>query len=261
MKKKEEDGKERFELFYSNIYKERWSALKEALLKEKESLIAIPSLRSPYYLDIASYYVASLLPIEEGMDVLDMCAAPGGKTLVIASKLNGKGSLISNDRSPDRRERLKRSINECLDEDKSRIVKITGYDANRFGLYNKECYDAILLDAPCSSERHVLTSEKHLKQWSPSRPKRLAIEQYSLLSAALLSIRKGGCILYSTCSINPNENQEVIKRLDKKHHAEIDLIDFELEGSEKMEYGRIIMPDIANGRGPMFAALIRKKDE
>lgn len=262
MSKKEKiSGEEKFEAFYSSIYNDRWQSLKESLLEKKESSIAIPNLKSPYYIDIASYETAKILPVKQGMNVLDMCAAPGGKTLVIASALNGNGQLVSNDRSPDRRERLKKAVNDCLDEHLSSIIKVTGYDASKWGVYEKEVYDAILLDAPCSSERHVMQSKNHLSIWSESRPKRLAIEQYAMLSSALLALKKGGFILYSTCSINPGENEEVIKKLQKKHSDEFIEVDFDLNNSEKKEFGRLILPDRANGKGPMYACLLRKRDE
>ena len=123
--------------------------------------------------------VASLLPVSKGDRVLDMCAAPGGKTLSIALRLEGDGELISNDRSPDRRTRLKAVIEECLSEKEKSIIKVKGYDASSWCLYEREAYDAVLLDAPCSSERHVFLDPKHLSIWSPSRPKRLAKEQYA----------------------------------------------------------------------------------
>lgn len=251
-------GEQKFNNYYSNLYNDRWDVLKDALLKQKESSIAIPNLESPYYLDKASFDTASLLPIQKGMTVLDMCAAPGGKSLVLAKKLEGDGLLISNDRSPDRRERLKKVINDCLSEKERNIIKITGYDASSWGVYEKDLYDAILLDAPCSSERHVLNSPEHLSIWSESRPKRLSILQYAMLSSALLAAKNGGYILYSTCSINVKENQSVIEKLVKKHPSEIEFIEIDIPGSEKLSFGNIVLPDKANGRGPMYACLMRK---
>ena len=120
-------------------------------------------------------------------------------------------------------------------------------------------YDRILLDAPCSSERHVLNDEKHLSIWSPSRPKRLSVEQYALLSSAFLTVKNGGYILYSTCSVNPGENEGVIAKLFKKHKDEVEEIKCILPNSEEREYGLMLMPDKAGGIGPMYACLIRKR--
>ena len=256
MKRKE---KITFDDFYKAIYKERWPRIKESFEKEKENVNLSDDLIKPYFLDPASKIVASVLPVKKGDRILDMCAAPGGKTLSIALRLAGDGELVSNDRSPERRKRLKAVIDECLSEQERSIINIKGYDASSWCLYEKEAYDAILLDAPCSSERHVYLNPKHLSIWSPSRPKRLAKEQYALLSSALIVLKKGGYILYSTCSINPEEDEGVVNRLMNKHANEVEEVQFELPFSEKREHGCIILPDNADGLGPMYACLLRKK--
>lgn len=256
MKKKERIS---FDDFYFDIYKDRWQGLKESFGKEKENVNLSEELRHPYFLDPASKMVASLLPVKKGDRVLDMCAAPGGKTLSIALRLSGEGELVSNDRSPKRRQRLKSVLDECLSKEDRSIISIKGYDASSWCLYEKEAYDEVLLDAPCSSERHVYLDAKHLSIWSPSRPKRLAKEQYALLSSALIVVKKGGCILYSTCSINPEEDEGVVSRLFKKHESEVEEIPFDLPFSEPLEHGAIILPDRADGLGPMYACLLRKK--
>ncbi len=247
-----------FDDFYAAIYKERWECLKAALHEEKETVSLSSELSKPYYLDRASAMVASLLPVSEGGRILDMCAAPGGKTLSIALRLKGSGELIANDRSPDRRSRLKTVIEECLEEKYRKNIKVTGYDASSWCLYEKDAYDSILLDAPCSSERHVINDPKHLALWSPSRPKRLEKEQFGILASAYLAARAGGYILYSTCSINPGENSSVIERLLSRHENDVEEIDFDLPYSEKLSYGRIILPDTSDGLGPMYACLLRK---
>ena len=88
MKKKERIS---FDDFYFDIYKDRWQGLKESFGKEKENVNLSEELRHPYFLDPASKMVASLLPVKKGDRVLDMCAAPGGKTLSIALRLSGEG--------------------------------------------------------------------------------------------------------------------------------------------------------------------------
>ncbi len=260
MHRKEKSPVEEFDEFYSSLYKERWKTLKEALLKESEDKIVPMGLQAPYYMDKSSVITASLLPVTPSSTVLDMCAAPGGKSLVLALKMEGKGLLVSNDRSPERRRRMRIVFDECLPPD-SVEIKITGYNAESWGLYEKEVYDYILLDAPCSSERHVLGSEKYLSQWSPSRPKRLQISQYAMLSSALIALKKGGYILYSTCSINSGENEGVIKKLFSRHADEVEEVECDLEYAEKREYGAVILPDRASGLGPMYSCLLKKRSE
>ena len=247
-----------FDEFYSAQYGERWKTLRAALLSGEEDKTSPEGLLNPYYMDRTSIEVASLLPVKEGDTVLDMCAAPGGKTLILLSKLNGSGRLVSNDRSPERRERLRRSIELSAREEWKAASVITGHDASKWGLYEKDIYDAVLLDAPCSSERHVINSGEHFSIWSPSRPKRLQALQYSMLASAMLTLKSGGYLLYSTCSINSGEDEEIIERFFRRHSGEAEEIKIELSYGEERKHGMIVLPDRSGGRGPMYAALLRK---
>lgn len=258
MGKKARDGASEFDAYYLAIWQDRWPAIKASFKLEKENVSLSDKLLQPYMLDEASIIVASALPIEENDRVLDMCAAPGGKTLSLALRLTKHGILISNDRSPDRRIRLKNVIKDHLPEDIASKITVTGHDASSWCLYEKDTYDKILLDAPCSSERHVYNDLKYLGMWSSARPKALAIKQYSMLSSALICVKPGGMILYSTCSINPKENEENIAKLFKKHPDEVEeipLIDF---NGERCSYGYRIMPDTSYGTGPMYCCLIKR---
>lgn len=258
-RKEKKSSEELFDEYYSSIWGERWETLKSSLLSDKAEQISVPNTEPKYWLDEASLLVASLLPIEKGSTVLDMCAAPGGKSLVLAQKIGQEGFLTVNDRSPERRERLRKTLT-LLPPELTPEVRVTGFNAESWGVYEKEVYDAILLDAPCSSERHVLLDPKHLSIWSPNRPKRLSVSQYSMLSSALLAAKKGAWILYSTCSINPGENEEVIKKLFKRHSDEIEECSSFPSWAERREYGGMVLPDRSQGRGPMYFCLLRKKD-
>ncbi len=251
-------GAELFDAYYQDIYQERWQQLKQSLMQEKAPIAFKKGLTQPYYLDEASVIAAQLLGVESGDNVLDMCAAPGGKTLVIAASLQGRGSLISNDRSSARRARLKQVIRDHLGEEEQNIIQVTAHDATRWSLHEQNQYDRILLDAPCSSERHVLHDPKALALWSPSRPKRLAITQFAMLASALEAVKIGGYILYSTCSINPGENERVVEKLFDKRIGRFTILDSKTEGSEERRYGSIILPDQGDGRGPLYFCLIRR---
>ncbi len=248
----------RFEDHYLKIYGERWVDLRNALLIERSPIEFSQDLLKPYYLDEASRMAASLLPIQKGDSVLDMCAAPGGKSLVLAVKLAGSGMLVCNDRSSQRRSRLIKVLDEHLPREFRSVVTVSSHDATRWGLYEQEVYDSILLDAPCSSERHVLMDPSALAQWGPARTKHLAIQQFAMLAAALEAVRIGGTILYSTCSISPMENEEVIQKLYKKRSGRFEEIPCDMELSESLSHGCIILPDVSNGMGPLFFSLIRR---
>ncbi len=257
-------GDQRFDQFYSELYGQRWPILREALLEDTNPVSLSEELRTPYYMDKASILAASILPISENNSVLDMCAAPGGKTLSIALRLGGKGSLISNDRSAPRRNRLIKVLDECLPSEMRSVVKVTGHDSSQWALHEKNAYDRVLLDAPCSSERHVLTDQSALSIWSPNRPKQLAIQQFAMLCSALDAAKEGGFILYSTCSICNLENELVIEKLHLRRSGLFEEVDMLLEHpelkekSEALSHGRIVLPDVQNGSGPLYFCLLRK---
>lgn len=263
-KKETVSGSERFEQYYGSLYGTRWKTLKDAMLKETKPVSLSDRLTEPYYMDKASIIAANILPISENCSVLDMCAAPGGKTLVLSLKLNGTGLLVSNDRSAARRNRLINVLDNCLPKDLRSVVKVTGHDSTQWSLHEKDCYDSILLDAPCSSERHVINDASALGQWSPNRPKMLSKQQFAMLCAALDAVKDNGYILYSTCSICDMENQAVIDRLCKKRSGlfeEVDMISInkDLENlSEPLTHGRIILPDVQDGCGPLYFCLLQK---
>ena len=105
-------GAEGFEEYYSSIFAERWQALKAALLKESEPKAFKAQEGAAYFLDAASVLAAISLPLENAQNILDMCAAPGGKSLVLASRMERGASLRCNERSFDRFQRLKKVVAE-----------------------------------------------------------------------------------------------------------------------------------------------------
>lgn len=232
--------------------------LREALLQPTNPIAFSEGLSQPYFLDEGSVIAAQSLPITDGDTVLDMCAAPGGKSLVLATRLKTRGTLVSNDRSRQRRFRLRKVLDQHLTLHVRQRVSITSHDASRWGLYEQKQYDAVLLDAPCSSERHVLQDIKALSQWSPARTKHLAIQQFAMLAAALEAVKIGGYILYCTCSISITENEGIIEKLGKKRAGRFEEIPILESFAEQASHGSIIMPDTAKGRGPLYYCLLRR---
>lgn len=210
-----------------------------------------------YIMDPASVFAARQLNVQAGDRVLDMCAAPGGKSLVLIESLKEAGEIYLNDLSPERRDRLKKVIQNYVPRDVRERVWITGKDGVQFGLKEANQFDRILLDAPCSGERHILENERAMNEWSIRRSENLAIRQYSLLSSAFLAIKNGGYILYSTCSISPIENDGVVQKLIKKKKSQVQVLPIEVvDCAEKTEYGVQFLPDRC-GFGPIYMSLIR----
>lgn len=283
--KKKLSSMELFDQTYTEFYPERWENLKQALqlpLKyvawwndkkfDKPAIsfrpdAAIADLihldetcdsKELYYLDYASALVVSCLDVQPGERVLDLCAAPGGKSLGIALSLNGQGKLIANDKSANRRERLKKVFDDFLNPQQKDIVDVTGHDAGRWSLFETGSYDKILLDAPCSSERHYLLKPSKLDEWSPSRSKRLSKIQGTLLGSAFDALKVGGQLIYSTCSLSPFENDGLGEWLEKKRPDRFHWIKSELEIGEATKYGHIFLPDQTDGHGPLYFMKLQK---
>lgn len=269
-------GREGFEKYYSDIFGSRWESLKKALAGETVYAEWSGGGSEKYYLDPASVFAAMQLPVTKGKKFLDMCAAPGGKTLVIASRMPEDAELVSNERSAQRKMRLVQVCDTCLPENIRSRIKISCSDAAKWCTTQTEAYDRILLDAPCSSERHVLADEKYLSEWSPNRIKTLAMEQWALLSSAYRLLAPGGYLLYSTCALCPAENDEVIARLFKKfdtakllfkdsipeiteNYSAFCKMDA-IPEPERTKYGFHILPDQKAKCGPIWFTLIYKEE-
>ena len=249
--------KQSFDSWYSGIFGDRWPGLRAALAGDCVYFELTEGLKKPYFMNEASYLAAEALGVQPGDMVLDMCAAPGGKTLALTLALAGEGHIVANDRSSVRRARLHRVLDEHLPESFRAIVEVTGHDAARWGLHEVDTYDRVLLDAPCSSERHTINSPAHLARWSPARTRHLAAQAYAMLASAFLATKRGGVILYSTCALSPLENDKVVGRLLGKKTVSVEVVASAM--GESTEYGIEIAPDRDAGRGPMYIAKLRKR--
>jgi 16S rRNA C967 or C1407 C5-methylase (RsmB/RsmF family) len=267
-------GQSGFNQFYSELFGSRWEALKESFFKENQSVEYKIEDCESYFLDSASVFAALCLPLENAQNILDLCAAPGGKTLVLASRMPNDAKLFSNERSASRVNRLKKVVETCLPETISQRVKVSCSDGATWCKRQSECFDRILLDAPCSSERHVIQDKKYLDSWSPSRIKTVSMEQWALLSSAYRLLEVGGILLYSTCALCPQENDEIIAKLQKKFNKDgtaFELLEpnpcveeiknftsVKIPNYEKTEFGYHILPDVQNGAGPIYFSIIKK---
>ena len=283
MKSKQRIG---FERYYEELFPERWPALKEALLAVPAMVSLEAGLRKPYFLDMASVVAASALEVCPGERVLDLCAAPGGKSLILARAAGTSGSLTANDRSADRRARLRRVLADHLPPELLARVLVTGHDAARWGLHEQGLYDRVLADVPCSSERHLVGAPQLTARWSPARTRHLAIQAYAILASGVQAAKAGGTVVYATCALSPRENDEVIAKLVDRRSAEVtveepsalaarlfDPVAGALRAAvalttgvppprvdpEITRFGLQIWPDRANGMGPIYFAQIGKR--
>ncbi|MDE5819252.1 MAG: RsmB/NOP family class I SAM-dependent RNA methyltransferase [Lachnospiraceae bacterium] len=184
-----------------------------------------------YYIqDPSAMSAAEALGVQPGERILDLCAAPGGKTTQLAGKLNGSGLLVSNEIVPSRARILSQNverfgIRNCvvLNEEPSRI-------AEHFPCF----FHRILVDAPCSGEGMFRKDENARAEWSAERVMQCAERQLAILESADRMLKPGGMLLYATCTFAPMENEGVIIRFLRRH-PEYELT--ELPFYEGMEHG------------------------
>lgn len=163
-----------------------------------------------YVQEAASMIPPLVLGALPGERVLDMCAAPGSKTTQIASMMEGKGVVVANDYKGQRLQSLGINIQRsCLTN-----VVITLMDGNRF---HGHMFDRILVDAPCSGTGTIRKSLKTVQIWNAGMITKLASQQKKLILKAFENLKVGGVMVYSTCSVEPEENEGVVDHLLAKH--------------------------------------------
>jgi 16S rRNA (cytosine1407-C5)-methyltransferase len=160
-----------------------------------------------YIQNEASWLPVMALDPQPGEIILDLCAAPGGKTSHIAALMKNEGELIANDNSKPRLLKLQANMERL-----SAKAEYTLHDATRFDRTIEDLlFDKILLDAPCSGEGLIsLSREKSLDTWSVAHIRRLASLQKRLILTAWRLLKPGGRLVYSTCTMAPEENEAVI---------------------------------------------------
>lgn len=264
-------GRGAFHDYYREIFGDRWNALTEAMSSGGIEKCTISLNSEVYHLDCASIVAASAAGPVENARALDMCAAPGGKTLVLASTLGPDGSILANDRSSARGARLKRVLDKHLPESLRVQVATSGRDARRFGICEPERYDIVLADVPCNSEAHLLQGSGRIDRWSRSRVKRIASDAFAILRSATQTARIGGRIVYATCSLTPDENELLVERaiergrkkgpMIKPHPLPEHLASTAHAFGIRIEtsgFGFRIWPDRNGGRGPIFFSILER---
>jgi len=158
---------------------------------------------------------AQLLGVDYKSNVLDLCAAPGGKTNHIACIMNNKGKITANDANGFRMNILKMNMERCG-------VKNVVYSKQKAEDYiSGEVFDAVLIDAPCTGsgliKGNIARTKKLLKEWNPNMVDKYARIQMKMLNSAYESVKKDGIIVYSTCSMEPEEDEILVDEFLKNH--------------------------------------------
>ncbi len=256
----------------------------QRLLPEEFKAEPVPYVPDGFFIDVESrpgksphYYTglyypqepsamtpAQVLPVEDGELVLDLCAAPGGKSTQIAAK-NPKAVLISNEIHQGRAEVLASNLERMgvrnaviLNERPERLLK------NFEGAFDK-----ILIDAPCSGEGMFRKDEDVITEWSPGRVKQSAKTQAELLEICDRLLKPGGQIVYSTCTFEPVEDEEQIEAFVKTNNYEIVPTglglskarpEFTESGNTEIAKASRVWPHLDDGEGH-FIARLKKEGE
>lgn len=176
----------------------------------------LPGYREGHFMviDPAAVQAVDLLDPQPGDHILDACAAPGGKTALIAERLRLKGQLVAMDLRADRLPRLRANL-ERLGCDA--FVKVVQGDARRLRPESFGRFDRILLDVPCSNTGVIRRKPDVRWRFSKASLKRLVVTQRELLERMAGLVKRGGCIVYSTCSLEPEENEVLVSAWLKSH--------------------------------------------
>ncbi len=151
--------------------------------------------------------------------ILDMASAPGSKSTQIAAIMNNQGLLVTNELSSSRLKVLHHNLTRCGVTN----YAITHFDAKVFGEYTAEQFDFILLDAPCSGEGAIRKDPQAMSNWSLESTKAIAKLQTQLIESAFYALKPGGTLIYSTCTLNSLENQQVANHLLDSFESSIEV--------------------------------------
>lgn len=223
-----------------------------------------------YVMNASSLIPALALDPRPDQDILDVCAAPGGKAAHIAAITGNRARLTVNDGIKSRLRKLKEVI-ELLHVD---TVDMTNHPGQYLDKFMETGFDRILLDAQCSGEGMAdLARPDALKFWSPERIEQMSRLQQRMLVAAFKRLRPGGILVYSTCTIAPEENEAPLDHL-LRHHPEAAVEPIELAIPEAMPglarwEGRDYHPDLRHAlrvvptpyMEAFFVCRIRRSDE
>ena len=205
--------------------------------------------KHPYH-EMGLYYIqepsamsaAALLAPKPGMRVLDLCAAPGGKSTQLATYLGDSGLLVSNEINTQR----SRILSQNIERMGIKNAIVTNEDSFVLASHFPSFFNAIQVDAPCSGEGMFRKLPEAIEQWSTENVAICAERQKEILDNAAVMLKPGGVIVYSTCTFSREENEDVIEYFLERHP------DFALEEMERF------WPHKVDGEGHFVAKLVRR---
>ena len=209
------------------LYRIPW--VEEGFFVEGEGITNTPefSLGLIFMQEASSMIPAKVLDVEPEMLVLDIAASPGAKTTQISAYMKNSGCIVANDVKYSRINILASNVQKmgCVN------VKITMKDGRFFSRF-KNRFDRVLLDAPCSNVGMIRKNYKYLNLWRQRNVEALSRLQKELIIAAYKALKPGGVLVYSTCTLDPEENEEVVDYLLSNADARLERINLPLKSHE-----------------------------
>ena len=268
-----------------NTLKISVETFKARALEHQWSLTQIPWCKEGFWIECANeeiplgnsfehlsglFYIqeaSSMMPVaalfhlfdnNEDSTLLDAAAAPGSKTTQIAAKMENKGLIIANEFSSSRIKMLHANIQRCGIKN----VALTHFDAKIFGSWLPHSFDAILLDAPCSGEGTIRKDKLAMKNWNQQAIEDISSMQAELIESAFHALKENGILIYSTCTLSHEENQEICLTLQKRFPDSVEFLALDnlFDGAEKTatEEGFLhVWPQVYDSEG-FFVAALRK---
>lgn len=209
-----------------------------------------------YYLQEPSAMLpAAVMAPQPGEAILDLCAAPGGKSTQLALRMRGRGLIVCNEPVGKRAQILARNIERMGVTNALVVSAMPDQLAQRW----PEGFDGVQVDAPCSGEGMFRRHPETRDEWTPESPAGCAKRQAEILDAAARLVRPGGRIVYSTCTLNAEENEDTVTAFCKRH-PDFSLKAFSLPGADAPEGMLNCYPHRMKGEGHFVALLVRAGD-
>lgn len=211
-----------------------------------------------YYVQEPSAMIpAAVLDARPGETVLDLCAAPGGKSTQLAAAMAGRGTLVCNEIVPARAQVLSRNLERMGVANALAVCA----DPAKLAQAWPSLFDAVLVDAPCSGEGMFRRHPETRLEWDENAPARCARRQAHILESACAMLRPGGRLCYATCTLNREENEDTVAAL-LAAHPELEPVSFSVpvgpgESLPSLRGGLHLYPHEIAGEGH-FVALLRK---
>lgn len=207
-----------------------------------------------YYLQEPSAMLpAAVLNPQPGERILDLCAAPGGKSTQLGARMAGQGLLVCNEPVLKRAQVLSQNVERMGISNALVVSAMPAQLAQRW----PEGFDAVLADAPCSGEGMFRRHPETRDEWKPESPAGCAKRQAEILDSAALLVRPGGRIVYSTCTLNPTENEDTVAAFCDRH-PDFAPQPFHLPGADAPSGMLTCYPHRMRGEGHFAALLVRR---